>query len=204
MTPHGPDPDTGRAHEASLTHMPPQAPEHRDLRPSGDNAKGDQPRRTAAARAFSLGRAATLRDRRCFRPSLARPPAAMTVTPRRSPLRLSGRKAGRFVMVRQAELAAAARAAYSDRGRRCCAGARHHLPDVLRLLARTGCAGRVPDGLGGLQLAVMAGLLVAVAASPRRAVPGWPRWPGLPGACLAGQSGPRPVVSPARRGRAGG
>ena len=49
-------------------------------------------------------------------------------------------------------------------------------------------------GWSGLQLAVMPGLLVAVTASPRRAVPGWPRWPGLPGACLAGQSGPGPVV----------
>jgi len=30
-----------------------------------------------------------------------------------------------------------------------------------------------------MQLAVMSGPLAAVTASPRRAVPGWPRWPGL-------------------------
>ena len=76
-------------------------------------------------------------------------------------------------------------------------GARVSVPSGDRSrLAFTGCGlSWLPRrGWSGLQLAVMPGLLVAVTASPRRAVPGWPRWPGLPGVCLAGQSGSGPVI----------
>ena len=109
-----------------------------------------------------------------------------------------------FVSRAADELAAAARAALSDRGSPLLPGreVRHHLLDVLHLPAGPDVRAAYQSmGGPGLQLAVMSGPLAAVTASPRRAVPGWPRWPGLPGVCPAGQgpgspsSGSRPVTT---------
>jgi len=96
------------------------------------------------------------------------------------------------------------------RGQRCPIGGspflpgrevRHYLLNVLHLRQDRRCGPRTRARAVWLAAGGHVRASDGCDPSPRRAVPGWPRWPGLPGACPAGQgpgspsSGSRPVTT---------